>query len=351
MKASDIDLNSMLSFEPQEGRIIFGGERLLLFRQEALAILRRLLNEQLGQDLCTSILFQFGFACGKGDYENLSSQFEWDHPNEVLAAGPILHSWEGICRSDSQKMEFDKSTKTIHHIGHWYHSYEAEAYKNEFGPSQHPVCWSLTGYASGYISAFLDTEVLAIERKCVGMGDDICVVEAKALREWGDEADAWKKALHSTQVSLTRELESKIALVEQQALAISELSTPVMEVWDDVLVLPIVGVVDTRRSVDIMNNLLAKIVEGQSKCVILDITGVEIVDTKTADYLLKVVRAATLLGSRCVLTGLSPAVAQTLVEIGADMQEVRTLRNLKEGLKDCLRYLSSQTDKVTPTVR
>ncbi|MCA9719275.1 MAG: STAS domain-containing protein, partial [Myxococcales bacterium] len=75
---------------------------------------------------------------------------------------------------------------------------------------------------------------------------------------------------------------------------------------------------------------------------IIDVTGVEVVDTKTADYLLKVIRAANLLGSRCVLTGLSPAIAQTLVEIGADLTEVNTLRNIKDGLKDCLRYIRSQ---------
>jgi rsbT co-antagonist protein RsbR len=140
------------------------------------------------------------------------------------------------------------------------------------------------------------------------------------------------------------ELCAKLVTIEQQAAAIRELSTPVMEIWDDVLVLPIVGVVDTRRSMDIMGNLLAKIVERQAQCVIIDVTGVDIVDTRTADYLLKVVRAAKLLGSRCVLTGLSPAVAQTLVEIGVDLNEVRTLRNLKAGLLDCLRFLKQGSE-------
>lgn len=125
----------------------------------------------------------------------------------------------------------------------------------------------------------------------------------------------------------------------QREMTIRELSTPVMEIWDDVLVLPVVGIVDTRRSMEIMNTLLERIVETQARCVIIDITGVEVVDTKTADYLLRVSRAAGLLGSRCVLTGLSPAVAQTLVEIGADLAEVQTLRNLKEGLRDSLKYL------------
>jgi len=133
-----------------------------------------------------------------------------------------------------------------------------------------------------------------------------------------------------------RELETKLAKIEQQEAAIRDLSTPVMQIWDDILLLPVVGVVDTKRSMELMNNLLESIVTTQSKNVILDITGVEVVDTRTADYLLKVVRAARLLGSRCVLTGLSPAVAQTLVEIGADLTEVSTLRNLKAGLQHCL---------------
>jgi rsbT co-antagonist protein RsbR len=138
------------------------------------------------------------------------------------------------------------------------------------------------------------------------------------------------------------ELEEQLQTIGRQREAIQEMSTPVMEVWDDVLVLPVVGVVDTKRSMDIMDKLLDTIVRSQSKCVIIDITGVEIVDTKTADYLLKVVHAAQLLGARCVLTGINPAVAQTLVEIGADLSSVNTLRNLKAGLLDCLRFLTQE---------
>jgi rsbT co-antagonist protein RsbR len=138
------------------------------------------------------------------------------------------------------------------------------------------------------------------------------------------------------------DLENKLDTISKQDAAIRELSTPVMEIWEDILLLPIVGVVDTRRSMDIMDNLLRSITNSQAKCVILDITGVEVVDTKTADYMLKVVRAANLLGAKCVMTGLSPAVAQTLVEIGADLTEVNTLRSIKEGLKDCLAYMQQQ---------
>lgn len=170
------------------------------------------------------------------------------------------------------------------------------------------------------------------------MGINFLIVDLRSTAKANEEQ---RDALITQQ----RELEAKLVTIEQQAAAIRELTTPVMEIWDDVLVLPVVGVVDTRRSMDIMNNLLEKIVEKQSQCVIIDITGVEVVDTKTADYLLKVFRAASLLGSRCVLSGLSPAVAQTLVEIGADLGEIRTLRNLKAALLDCLRYLKRARDE------
>ena len=147
--------------------------------------------------------------------------------------------------------------------------------------------------------------------------------------------EAWRESELKARKT-KRALEAKLGTIETQAAAIRELSTPIMDIWEDILLLPIVGVLDTRRSADVMTNLLQAIVEKQCKHVILDITGVEIVDTGTADYLIRVVRAAGLLGTRCVLTGLSPAVAQTLVEIGADLSAVTTLRSLREGLRHCL---------------
>jgi rsbT co-antagonist protein RsbR len=88
-----------------------------------------------------------------------------------------------------------------------------------------------------------------------------------------------------------------------------------------------------------MERLLDEIVARQSRFVILDITGVEIVDTKTADNFIKVMKAAQLLGARCVLTGIRPAVAQTLVDLGLDLSSIATLRNLQEGLRECLRQM------------
>ncbi|NMO16292.1 STAS domain-containing protein [Pyxidicoccus fallax] len=136
-----------------------------------------------------------------------------------------------------------------------------------------------------------------------------------------------------------RELEEKLATIDRQREAIRDLSTPIIELWDDILTLPIVGVVDTQRSVEMTERLLHRIVQGKARCVIIDITGVEVVDTMTANHFIKMVNAARLLGAYCVVTGISPLIAQTLVQIGVDLREVKTLGSLKEGLRECFLYL------------
>jgi len=158
---------------------------------------------------------------------------------------------------------------------------------------------------------------------------------------------------------LGRSLNETIADIEKQITTIRhqqetqaamehlvrQLQTPILQLWDDVLALPVIGMVDSRRSAEMMETLLIEIVNNRCKFVILDITGVEIVDTRTADHFVKVMKSAELLGTRCVMTGIRPAVAQTLVELGVDLSSIRTLRNLQEGLRYCLRETQAQRGK------
>jgi rsbT co-antagonist protein RsbR len=130
---------------------------------------------------------------------------------------------------------------------------------------------------------------------------------------------------------------AKTELIEKLRYSIGELSTPILEVWDDVLVMPVIGVVDSRRTADMVQRLLAEVARSQASYVIVDLTGVEIVDTRTADHLIKLIRKVEVVGARCVLTGIRPAVAETLVEIGVDFGRITTLRNLKHGLRDAIR--------------
>lgn len=140
-----------------------------------------------------------------------------------------------------------------------------------------------------------------------------------------------------------RELEEKLSTIEKQRLAIRDLSTPIIELWEDVLTLPIVGVVDTQRSLEMTERLLHRISQGKARCVIIDITGVEVVDTSTANHFVKMVNAARLLGTYCVVTGISPFIAQTLTQIGVDLRDVKTLGSLRDGLKECFLYLRNHS--------
>jgi len=144
-------------------------------------------------------------------------------------------------------------------------------------------------------------------------------------------------ALIATNNKLAASEGEKLGLIERLRYAVDELSNPILEVWDDVLVMPIIGFVDSRRASDMVMRLLTEVTRTQARFVILDLTGVEIVDTKTADHLIKLMRKVEVVGARCVLTGVRAAVAETLVDIGVDFGSLTTLRNLKHGLREALR--------------
>ena len=137
---------------------------------------------------------------------------------------------------------------------------------------------------------------------------------------------------------------AKTELIDKLRYSIEELQNPILEVWDDVLVMPIIGVVDSRRTADMVQRLLAEVARSQASYVIVDLTGVEIVDTRTADHLIKLVRKVEVIGAHCVLTGIRPAVAETLVDIGVDFGRITTLRNLKHGLREAMRIARRDLD-------
>ena len=120
--------------------------------------------------------------------------------------------------------------------------------------------------------------------------------------------------------------------IAQQRATISELQTPVIEVWDGILALPIVGSVDTARAQEMNEALLERIVATGSEIVLLDITGVPVVDTAVARHLLETVSAARLLGADVFIVGLSSRMAMTLVQLGIDLSQITTRATLARGL-------------------
>ena len=125
--------------------------------------------------------------------------------------------------------------------------------------------------------------------------------------------------------------------LSEQSRAMMEMSTPVTALWDDILMLPLVGIIDSRRAQEVMSSMLARIAETRSKVIILDISGVAVVDTAVANHLIKITKATALMGCSCTISGLSPAIAQTIVELGIDVGDVKTTATLRDALADAFR--------------
>lgn len=127
-------------------------------------------------------------------------------------------------------------------------------------------------------------------------------------------------------------LSDRLAVIEQQQATIQAMSTPILEVGEGVLALPLVGVIDTRRAAAITESLLDAIVSMQARVAILDLTGVDLVDTTIAAHFVKIVHAVELLGAECLISGIQPAVAQTLTLLGAGIGKARTFGTMRSAL-------------------
>ena len=131
-------------------------------------------------------------------------------------------------------------------------------------------------------------------------------------------------------------------LVEKLRLSQEDLSTPVVQVWDRVLALPLIGVVDSTRAQKVMEVLLPKIVETQAEVVVIDVTGVASMDTQVTNHLIRTIQSSRLLGTQCVVTGIRPEVAQAIVRLEMDMGDLVTMRDLQEGLRYALKLRGQQ---------
>jgi rsbT co-antagonist protein RsbR len=145
-------------------------------------------------------------------------------------------------------------------------------------------------------------------------------------------------------------VQEKIAVIEAQSSLLDQLSVPVIQVWDGILLLPLIGVIDSRRATQVTASLLQSIGRAGARFVILDITGVPMVDSSVASYLVRAVQAAQLLGCQSILAGISPEIAQTLVGLGVDFGHILTKATLQNGLAHALKQLNYAVGQARPAL-
>jgi len=140
-------------------------------------------------------------------------------------------------------------------------------------------------------------------------------------------------------------------VILRQTDEITEISTPVIKIWDGILALPIIGTLDSSRTQIVMENLLQEIVETGSSIAILDISGVPAIDTLVAQHLIKTVSATRLMGAECIISGIRPEIAQTVVHLGIDLSEIVTKATLASALKLAFSMVELEVrKKVTPKI-
>jgi len=181
-----LDLAQVLDFRPDQGIIRLHEQRVVILSAAAWGLLRKELIDTLGLDAARRLMLRFGYADGYHDAVSLRDRSHWASPLEGVRAGVVLHRLEGIVRGEIINLEHDTTSGRFEEEVVWHDSYVAEHHVHHYGKSNAPTCWSLVGYASGYVSACLGREIYFRETECLGQGADKCSVIGKDAESWGD---------------------------------------------------------------------------------------------------------------------------------------------------------------------
>jgi two-component system, NtrC family, response regulator HydG len=182
MRADDLDHEELMELDPEGGVIRFAGQRALLLDAVAMGLLRKYLVENFGLTAARTVLTQFGFAHGWRMAEALRAEFKWESDEDWRRAGTRLCALEGLFRVEpgSKGLVSKQGVMLVA-------SYEAEQHLLHFGRADVPVCWTLCGLTSGYISRSEGKEIYVLEDRCMGRGDAACHLLGRTREQWGDE--------------------------------------------------------------------------------------------------------------------------------------------------------------------
>ncbi|MBW2455296.1 MAG: sigma 54-interacting transcriptional regulator, partial [Deltaproteobacteria bacterium] len=182
MRVEDLDHKELLELDPEGGVIRFAGQRALILDAVAMGILRHYLVDNFGETATRAVLTQFGFAHGWRMAAAIQQEFKWANEDEWRRAGPRIHTLGGLFRTQPGT-EDPLSKKGAMLLA----SYEAEQHLLHFGHSESPVCWTICGLMSGYLSRTTGQEIYVREDRCLGAGHAACHMLGRTRDEWGDE--------------------------------------------------------------------------------------------------------------------------------------------------------------------
>ncbi|MHB1308153.1 MAG: sigma 54-interacting transcriptional regulator [Limisphaerales bacterium] len=210
MKAIDLDLAELMQFAP--GRVALHGRRLILHDLKSLGLFRRDLIEMMGEAQARRILTRKGYFWGQTDAAEMRRLFRWDNPGEWLQAWPMLLRLTGLAECELTVPQLDLDRGTAEFRVTWSNSSETEQHLTELGRSEHPICWVLVGYASGYASHCLGKSVYFLEHECQAAGAGECVAVGRDAGSWGPEIEPHVAFFHAVDIQqrvaqLTRQIE------------------------------------------------------------------------------------------------------------------------------------------------
>ena len=238
------------------------------------------------QAQCQEFIALFGTAVAEGNLDNLDAA-PWRSVKELLA---------GVSRSRSRQ---------------------------GFSPSETAM----------FVFSFKDPLFAHLRRAFEGHSDGAMLADVLELSRLIDRLGLYTTEIHQ----LARE-----EVIRRQGEEMLELSTPVIQLWDGILAMPIIGTLDSARTQVVMEALLQQVVATRSPIAILDITGVPTVDTLTAQHLLKTVAATRLMGAECIISGIRPQIAQTIVHLGVELSGVVTKSSLADAFRVALEKLGQR---------
>lgn len=256
----------------------------------------------------------------------------------------MLHTWYEWLMTQVEYEQFFSDSKVLHHAQKMQHVYweqfiEAKLdygyveSRRKIGETHARIGLSMTMFFAG-MSIFHDLFAKIMENRDLSFTEQVGTI------------DAVSKLLH-LDTGIVCEVYTIMSneTITAQSKSLMEMSTPVTQIWDSILLLPVVGIVDSKRAQDIMNAVLSAIKETQSRIFILDISGVAIVDTAVANHFIKITKATRLMGCESTISGISPAIAQTMIELGIDVGTIKTTANMMDALNDSFRRLNLRIHK------